>query len=68
MKEVSTHNLWTFELVTQEGIIVPIWIYVGFQQNDRQHDQNLNNDTFVRLPIIRAQVIIGTEKLMVLFY
>ena len=47
---------------TQEGIIVPIWIYVGFQQNDRQNDQNLNNDTLVRLPIISAQVIIGTEK------
>ena len=42
--------------------IVLIWIYVGFQQNDRQHDQNLNNDTFVRLPIIGAQFIIGTEK------
>ena len=31
---------------TQEGIDVPIWIIVGFQQCDRQHDQNLNNDTF----------------------
>ena len=62
MKEVSTQNLWTFELGTQEGMNVPIWIHVGFQQKDSQHDQNLNNDTFVRLPIISAQVIIGTEK------
>ena len=62
MKVVNTQNLWTFELGTQEGINIPIWIYVGFQQNDRQHDQNLNNDTFVRLPIISAQVIIGIEK------
>ena len=46
---------------TQEGVDVPIWIYVGFQQNIRQHDQNLNNDTFVRLPIISAQIITGTE-------
>ena len=61
-KEVKTQNLWTFELGTQEGINVPIWIYVCFQQNDRQHDQNLNNDTFFRLPIISAQVIIGTRK------
>ena len=45
-KEVKTQNLWAFELGTQEGINVPTWIYVGFQQNDRQHDQNLNNDTF----------------------
>ena len=62
LEEVKTQNLWTFELETQEGITVLIWIYVGFQQNDRQHDQKLNNDTFVRLPIISAQVIIGTEK------
>ena len=62
MKEVNTHILWTFELRTQEGINVPIWIYVGFQQNERQHGQKLNNDTFARLPIISAQVIIGTEK------
>ena len=62
MKEVNTQNLWTFELWTQEGNIVPILIYVGFQQIDRQHDQNLNNDTFVRLPIVSAQVISETEK------
>ena len=62
LEEVNTQNLWTFELETQEGNNVLIWIYVGFQQNDRQHDQNLNNDTFVRLPIFSAQVIIGTEK------
>ena len=62
MKEVNTQNLWTFELGTQEGINVPIWIFVAFQQNDRQHDQNLKKDTFVRLPAISAQCIIGTEK------
>ena len=62
MKEVNTQNFWTFELATQEGINIPIWILVVFQQNDRQHDQNLNNDTFVRLPVISAQVVIGTER------
>ena len=60
MKEVNTQKFWTFELGTQEGINIPMWIFVGYQQNDRQHDQNLNNDTFVRLPGISAQVIIGT--------
>ena len=29
---------------------------------DTQNDQNLNNDTFVRLPVISAQVVIGTES------
>ena len=62
MKEVNTQNFWTFELGTQEGINIPIWVFVAFQQNDRQHDQNLNNNTFVRLPVISAQVIIGTER------
>ena len=62
MKEVNTQNLWTFELGTQKSINVPVWIYDCFQQNGRQHDQNLTNDTFVRLPIVSAQVINGTEK------
>ena len=62
IKEVNTQNFWTFELGTQEGINIPTWIFVAFQQNDRQHDQNLNNDTFVRLPVISAQVVIGTER------
>ena len=33
-----------------------------FQQIDREIDQNLNNDNFVRLPVTSAQCIIGTEK------
>ena len=48
MKQVNTQNLWNFELGTQEGINAPIWIFVAFQQIDRQNDQNLNNDTFYR--------------------
>ena len=62
MKEVNTQNLWTFKLGTQEGIKVPIWIFVAFQQIDRQNDQNLNNDTFYRPLVTSAQCIIGTEK------
>ena len=62
MKEVNTQNLWTFELGTQEGINVPVWIFVAFQQNDRENDQNLNNDTFYRPLVTSAQCIIGTEK------
>ena len=62
MKEINTQKLWTFELGTQEGINVPIWIIVGFQESDRQHDQKLNNETFYRPPVRSAQCIIGTEK------
>ena len=62
MKQVNTENFWTFELGTQECVNVPIWIYVVFQQSDRQHDQNLSNDTFYRMPVLSAQVVIGTDK------
>ena len=62
MKEVNIQNLWSFEIGNQEGINVPIWIIVGFQQSDRQHDQNLTNDTFYRPPVTSAQCIIGAEK------
>ena len=62
MKEVNTQNFWTFELGTQECINVPIWIIVGLQQSDRQHDQTLNDDKFYRMPVRSAQVVIGTEK------
>ena len=62
MKEVNTQNFWTFELGTQEGVNVPIWVFVAFQQHYRQHDQTLNNDTFYRMPVSSAQCIDGTEK------
>ena len=62
MKEIFTQNFWTFELGTQESINVPIWVSVVFQQMDRQNDQNLNNDAFVRLPVVFAQIVIGTER------
>ena len=62
MKKVNTQNLWSFELNTQEGVNVPIWITVGFQQRDRQHDQDLKNDTFYRPLVTSAQCLIGTEK------
>ena len=62
MKEVKTQNLWNFKLGTQEGINVPIWIIIGFQQQDRQSSQNENNDMFYRPSATSAQCIIGTEK------
>ena len=55
MKEVNTQNWFAFELGTQEGINVPTWIYVVVQENVRQHDQNLNNDTFYKKPVVSAQ-------------
>ena len=34
MKEVNTQNFWTFELGTQEGVNVSVWIFVVFRQSD----------------------------------
>ena len=62
MKQVNNQNVWNFELGSQENMDVPIWIIIGYQQQDRQDSQNLNNDAFCRLPIISAQCITGTEK------
>ena len=54
MNEVKTQKLWTFDLGTQEGIIVPIWIIVGFQQRDRQDSLKVSNDIFYRRPVTSA--------------
>ena len=62
MKEVNNQNLWNFELGSQENMNVPIRLIIGFQQQDRQDSQNLNNDTFCKLPVVSAQCVIGTEK------
>ena len=62
MKEVNNQNVWNFEMGSHENMNAPIWIVIGFQQRDRQDSQNLNNDTFCKLPVVSAQCIIGTEK------
>ena len=62
MEEVNNQNVWNFEHGSHENMNVPICIIIGFQQRDRQDSQNLNNDTFCRLPVVSAQCIIGTEK------
>ena len=62
MKEVISQSFWTFKLGVQEGINIPVWVHVVFQQSHRQRNQNLNNDTLYRLPVTSDQVVIGTEK------
>ena len=62
LKQLNNQDLWNFELGNQENMYVPMRINNGFQQRDRQKSQNLNNDTFCRLPVVSAQAIIGTEK------
>ena len=63
LKEFIIQNLWTFELGNQERINFPIWIFVGFEQKERQNSQILNNDAFYRPPVTSAHCIIGTQKI-----
>ena len=62
MKEINNQKLWNFELGSQENMNVPIRIFIGFQQRRRQDSQNLNFDSFNRLPVTSCQCVIGTEK------
>ena len=62
MRQVNNQKQRNFELASQETMNSPIWIIIGFQQQDRQDSQNLNEDTFCRLPVVSAQCGIGTEK------
>ena len=62
MEETNNQILWNFELWSQKSMNVSIWIIIGCQQRDTQNSQNLNNDTFCRLPVTSAQCIIGTGK------
>ena len=65
MKEVKSQNLWISESGTQDRVNIPTWVIIGFQKRDRQDSQNLNNDTFCRLPATCAHCIIGTENHLV---
>ena len=62
MKKVNTQTFWTFDLGTQKGTYVPIWNYVVFQQSDRQHDQDKNNNTFYKMPVTCAHCNIATKN------
>ena len=61
MKKANSRNLWTFELITKKRKNIPTWVFVGFQQKDRQGSQNVDNDTLYRPPVTSTQCIIGTE-------
>ena len=66
MKDVKIENLWAFELGSREKSFVPFWIFVGFQERDRQNSRNLNNDTFCRLPFTKSQRISRTKNFLML--
>ena len=62
VKEVNSQNLCTFELGFQEGLNVPKFNIISFQQSDRQDSQILSNDTFYRPAVTSAQCVIARPK------
>ena len=59
MKDVTTENNWTSELVVEIGIDNPIQVKIGFLQRDQINQQHQNNDTFHRPRVVKAQCITG---------
>ena len=62
MKDVTTENIWSFELGVEDGIDVTIYVIAGFVQRDQFIQQHQKNDTFYRPSVVNAQCIIGGEK------
>ena len=60
-KNVDTNNNWTFELGQSENLN-PVYIIVGFMQQNKLNSQVHNNSVFDTLPIIQAQCKIGSEN------
>ena len=54
MKEEKNQNHWSFELGSQENVNIAVWVFIGFQQRDRQNSHDLNNDIFYSLPVTSA--------------
>ena len=62
MKQVSNQKEWLFELGVGESMNIPICVIIRFQQQDRKDSQNLNNETFCKLPVVSAKCVISTEN------
>ena len=37
MQEVKNQKIWQFQIGVEEGINIPIFIKIGFQQQDREN-------------------------------
>ena len=45
-KDVTTENIWTFELGVESSTDVPIYVIVRFMQRDQFDQEHQNNETF----------------------
>ena len=49
MQVVKNQKVWQFQIWVEEGINIPIFKKIGFQQQDKENSQSLNNDTFLQI-------------------
>ena len=68
MKQVNNQNLWYFELGSQKSMNIPIWIIIGFQQQDPQDSQNLKNYIFVGCLLLVLNALLGQKITLVLAF
>ena len=62
-KPVNSNNNWSFEIGTESGTNIPIYVIVGFQTAARAGpDQTQNNAIFDRPDIIEASCNVGTVR------
>ena len=59
MKGLTLENDGTLELGVGDSVTLPMYIIVGFVQFNQQLQ---NNDTCYRPSVVKAQCIIGSEK------
>ena len=59
---MGTHYTRVNTVGSRQEMRVPMWVFIGFQQRDRQDSQYLNNDTLYKMPVNDAECRIGTEK------
>ena len=68
MKDINNQNKWTFELGSQEGLNVPVWILFGFQPSDGLNSAMENNDSFIDLQSQELKVYAVRENILTLEY
>ena len=55
IKDVTTENVWTFELGVEDGVDIPIFVVLGFMQRDQFKQQHQNKDSSYRPSVVNAQ-------------
>ena len=64
MKEVNNQNLWNFELRSQENMNTPVWLNIGFQQQDGQTARNQKMILFVDYLLLVLNMLLERKNIL----